>query len=866
MRFIGSHILLMVLSIVLTGCANSGSGKSVLYSTPFFTLFSDSLVEGNTTVRALTAMDIKSNYHVKHHPIPAAVSFRLSVNGRDNEFPRGLCHYAVVADTDSEVFLFGKPDILPRFQGHDTVAGRSRWRLRVDMRQQLRALASDGYFATPAGDTIYSGTFNGLWARVDLNGLSPVRLRNAGDSIFEADIRLPVDSAVSDGFMWHGDSISDSFPKIASSSLLTDAVFNMSLADLASTDVDMQSLESSCMSVIMSLAALDPVRSMAILRRFIVDGAVRRQSGAGGGWPVVNSEVLWGAAAWAVFEVTADRAWLREAYDVMEATLERNCQASFISGENLFCGTVAGYESTYPDWMDASGIYNSYLLVNNIYYARVCDVMADMAILLDRDAAGYRKMAVDLRDAVNFRFWLPVEGYFSRMIYGAPYGVMLPGTDNRGQALASLWNVTIPEMEESLMDNTPLTPWGPAQFTPRLPDGNAGQVNLVTPETAALWFFMASSRGNMDMARYAAASLLRMSALSASNTAGCDSSTGEIFNAGAPAGGRYLSAAANAGMVLKGYAGMKFTQEGIEFSPCRPFLNDERLQLSEFRYRDAVLTINVAGSGCHISGFSIDGKPSGRYIFPAGMSGNHTVDITLAHYAGESRSRLRPMQPVNMLPTPELAFDGAVRIADYDSEEDYVSFVDGSVYDEHSPERFTPGSSSGVLRSVTVAVYSDGGRVSFAAKPLVLWQGEAAVIIPADSLAVTGTRFIDDSAVAESFVETTESRRKSMKFNVRARKGKYVFSVLYANGYGSPTNGSMCAVRSLRVNGRRAGLVVMPSLGAGEWRRTAWSGMVKVELVDGDNSLSIDYEEPLCLNAGKRLNAALIKEVRLVRL
>jgi len=811
-------------------------------------------------------MDIKSNYQVKRHQVPAVVGFRLSVNGRDNELPRGLYHYAVVTDTVSEIFLFGKPDRLPQVQGNDTVASRSSLRLRVDMRQQLRAMASDGYFATPAGDTIYSGTFNGLWARVGLNGLPPVRLRNVGDSIFEADIRLAADTVASGGFMWHGDSVPRSFPKIASSSLLTDAVFNMSLADLASTDADMPSLESSCMSVIMSLAALDPDRSMAILRRFIVDGEVKRQSGAGGGWPVVNSEALWGAAAWAVFEVTADRTWLREAYDVMVATLERNCQASFISGENLFCGTVSGYEPTYPDWMDASGIYNSYLLVNNIYYARACDVMADMAILLDRDASGYRKMAVDLRDAVNFRFWLPAEGYFSRMIYGAPYGVMLPGTDNRGQALASLWNVTIPEMEESLMANTPLTPWGPALFTPRLPDGNAGQVNLVTPETAALWFFMASSRGNMDMARYAAASLLRMAALPASNTAGCDSSTGEIFNADAPIGERCLSAAANAGMVLKGYAGMKFTHEGIEFSPCRPFLNDERLQLSGFRYRDAVLTINVTGSGCQISAFSIDGKPSGRYVFPAGMSGNHTVDITLAHAAGESRSRLRPALPVDMLPTPELAFDGAVRIADYDSEEDYVTFVDGSIYDEHSPERFTPGPASGVLRSVTVAVHGSGGRVSFAARPLVSWPDEATVIIPADSLAVTGTRLIDDPVVAESFVETTESRRKSMKFNVKVRKGEYVFSVLYANGYGSPSDGAMCAVRALRVNGRRAGLVVMPSLGAGEWRRTAWSGIVKVELVDGDNSLSLDYEEPLCHNAGKRLNAALIKEARLVRL
>ncbi len=863
--------LLLFVTLILGGCTGHGSGRGVLYSSPQFTLFTDSLVEGNTIVRAASPWEMSSNYTVPYRPISSLIRFRLSVNERDNELPEGCWHYMLLNDSVSvsEAVPFGRSDNIPASAiMSDTLPRNYIWRLRVDMRGPLRDIGRKGYFTTPAGDTIYSGSFNSLWVTLPLRGSSPVRLRNAGDSVFEAVIPLSPAPEVTRQLVWHKDSLPGGYPSVRSSSQLTDAVVNMSLCDIAemikTEDVE---TEPACMAVILALAVVDPEGSMEVLRSMVEDGEVRRQPGIGGGWPVVNSEVIWGAAAWAVFEVTGDRAWLGEAFDVLVSTLERNYAAAFVSRESLICGTVQNYTSTYPQWMDASGIYGSYSLLNNIYYIRAFDVLADMGALSGRDASLWRKRAAALREAVNFRFWLPSEGFYSRMIYGSPYGVMMQGTDNVAQALASLWHISVPEMSVSIMDHAPLTPYGPATVTPQVSETACYPFNSVSPETNLLWYLMACRAGNMAMAGYTAAAQLRMAALAVSNRGVCDASSGVIDITADNPMRRLTGAAANVALVLKGYAGMKFGPEGMEFSPCRPFANDENLCIEGIRYRNADLTVNITGSGRHVAAFSIDGVPSGRHLFPAGLGGRHTVDITLTHTPGERRQMTR-FSPVSlMLPTPQLSATGdsyRVSGAGKLTDGDILTFVDGSLYDEHTLEEFSLSPPIG-LRAVTVSASNRAGAVSYAAQPVLSWGRGSEIVIAADSLAVPGTKLIEDEKTASAFVETTGSRRKRMRFSVMARAGRYVLSVLYANGYGPVSDGSMCAVRSLYVNGARAGLVVMPALGPGEWRRTSWSSPVWIDLHEGDNMLSVEYDDPLCRNADGRLNTALIRCIRIVR-
>lgn len=864
--------LLLFVTLLLGGCTGHGSGRGVLYSSPQFTLFTDSLVEGNTIVRATSPFDMSSNYAMPYHPISSLIRFRLSVNGRDNELPAGFWHYMLLNDSVSvsEAVPFGRSDNVPASAiMSDTLPRNHIWRLRVDMRGPLRDIGRKGYFTTPAGDTVYSGSFNSLWVTVPLRGVGPVRLRNAGDSVFEAVIPLSPAPDVARQLVWHTDSIPPDYPSVSSSSQLTDAVVNMSLCDIAAglAGTGDIGVEPACMAVIMALAAVDPEGSAAMLRSMVEDGAVRRQSGIGGGWPVVNSEVIWGAAAWAVFEVTGDRAWLSEAFDILKSTLERNYAAAFVARDSLICGTVSDYTSTYPQWMDASDIYGSYSLIDNLYYIRAFDVLADMGVVLGRDAMLWRKRAASLREAVNFRFWLPAEGFYSRMIYGSPYGVMMQGSDNVAQALASLWHISVPEMSESIMDHAPLTPYGPAAVTPQVSETARYPFNSVSSETNLLWYLMACRSGNMAMARYTAAVQLRMAALAVSNRGVCDAYSGEINTMEQDPVMRLKGAAANVALVMKGYAGMKFGPEGIEFSPCRPFANDENLCIKGIRYRNAYLTVNITGSGRHVASFSIDGVPSGRHLFPAGLGGRHTVDITLTRAAGESRQMTR-FSPISlMLPTPRLSMDGdSYRVSGTGklTDGDILAFVDGSLYDEHTPEEFSLSPAVG-LRSVTVSASNRAGSVSYAARPVLSWSRGSEIVIAADSLAVPGTKLIEDEEVASAFVETTGSRRIRMRFRVEARAGRYLLSVLYANGYGSASEGSMCAVRSLYVNGSRAGLIVMPALGAGEWRRTSWSSPLWVDLHEGENMLSIEYDDPLCRNADRRLNTALIRCIRVIR-
>ena len=99
------------------------------------------------------------------------------------------------------------------------------------------------------------------------------------------------------------------------------------------------------------------------------------------------------------------------------------------------------------------------------------------------------------------------------------------------------------------------------------------------------------------------ASLYRTTALMATNMQNIVASTGSCASS-ANSGNALLGVAANLSIPIRVFAGIEFTEDGIKFHPLVPKSWNAKKELTNLKYRKAVLDITVQGYGDKVSACS----------------------------------------------------------------------------------------------------------------------------------------------------------------------------------------------------------------------------------------------------------------------
>ena len=149
----------MCFAAMLSGCTNPRHSRDTIYSCREFTVYTDSVVQGDYVAKAVSPTQIVTNYRSPLvSGVSPAVAFRFSINSRDNELMPGQNHYALIGNPadSAKVYLFGDntSESTP-YESTDTLPENTPWTLRVDMRPMLRAFDMQGYYTTPTGDIIF---------------------------------------------------------------------------------------------------------------------------------------------------------------------------------------------------------------------------------------------------------------------------------------------------------------------------------------------------------------------------------------------------------------------------------------------------------------------------------------------------------------------------------------------------------------------------------------------------------------------------------------------------------------------------------------------------------------------------------------
>ncbi|MCU0625481.1 MAG: hypothetical protein MUF21_03210, partial [Gemmatimonadaceae bacterium] len=168
-------------------------------------------------------------------------------------------------------------------------------------------------------------------------------------------------------------------------------------------------------------------------------------------------------------------------------------------------------------------------------------------------------------------------------------------------------------------------------------------------------------------------------------------------------------------------------------------------------------------------------------------------------------------------------------------------------------------------REIQLAAADSAGHESFASQPRIAGDGGR----PWRSLPLG----LDDASrrclLAESCAMSgnaapgvrTEQGGPPIRFRVRiARTGRYQLRVRYANGNGPVNTDDKAAIRTLRVDGRDAGVIVMPQRGAGAWGDLGASSAVDLALRAGLHELALVWT-PHDRNMHGTVNSAIVAAI-----
>ena len=608
------------------------------------------------------------------------------------------------------------------------------------------------------------------------------------------------------GRPWHKRQEQPSMmPEYNSDQPLVDALYNMSAERIVDA-IDSHghftgshNISRLYCSIYLSLAALKPHQSMATLRTLVDrDSIIMQREGQ---WPVVSDHIGWATAAWEVYKTTGDREWLAYCKHVIEKTLSINSKVLVDNNTGLTHG--AGYTTSRPlgvrrmTWMNYNDLFACMSLGNNILTARAWAVLGDMSDELGIENT-YDEEAQHLKDAINQYLWNENRGFYSSFLYGMAIPHQSPTTDNTSQAMCVLWGIADDERAENLIAHTPVSDKGVNVTYPAHNPLEPYFANASWATTQALWNLAAAWVGNENALRRGLGALYRAQALYQSRDIHIKNVTIDQLG----------TSASNAAMILRVLLGMDFKNEGIEFAPMVPAGMPGTKTLKGLNYRKAVLDFTLEGTGGEIVSITDNGEPLESAFLPRDIEGRHHIVITVKPNSRHSQQVTIHKDEALLPYTPTVVWKGDTgHIVDYIPGTPYRLSVNGELSQVNDSVFVLPETEGYTEFSVEVAgKYGNG----FMSKPLFRFglTPQMAFFPPntGDSIAIT------------VWV---------------AHGGDYLLDVGY-----HPTG--TLDVRRVSANDHPMGTLVMAKGNVLSENELAYSNMVLVKLLKGENQIQFD--------------------------
>lgn len=874
----------------------SVTGQS-MYSSKEFSVFPDKVQQGKYTGKALSATSMISDYRSpdadKYSP---HITFKFSINLRDNEMPSGKDHVVTLMPKNGSAtttVVFGKQFIEKKEIPEGTnLAPNTRWTIRADLRQVFRDFETIGFYTMANGDQLTRDDFKGIyvagaqaplmWDFNNLHTREGLKLEDPdGDHIYETTLLMNAkeNEKITDD-SWNKTLNTEEYAQYKSDYVISDAIYNLSLEEMLRAIEPDSTFRTGkewsgvwtrdiSYSIIHAMAYMQPrVAKYSLMRKVSKDKRIIQDTGTGGAWPVSTDRMIWATAAWEIYKATGDMDWLKEAYEIIKNSIEDDLQnvydphTGMVKGESSF---LDWREQTYPLWMQPADIFESECLGTNAVHYMANISLAEMATILgNKDVAEkHRRIADRIKEGINNHLYMPDKGYYAQYLYGRNHKVVSPKAEALGEALSVISGIA-GDKAERVISNTPVNPFGIPCIHPQIPGIPPYHNNAVWPFVQSYWLQAAAKTGNEESVMQSIASIYRPAALFLTNKENFVTETGDFGGTQINSSIMLWSLSGNISLVHKVLFGIRFNPDNLEFKPFVPQAMKGKRTLTGFKYRKAVLDIEMNGFGNSISSFSIDGqKQSGdSYTIPETLEGRHTITIELngTHKPSETN-----MMPVTFaLQTPVLK-DNEGRIS-WEPIKDaslYIIMVNGQEL-IRTTNNMIQLENKPILQECQVIAVDKNGIESFASEPYLLLPTGATFIVEAESNTQPDSKPYKGFS-GNGFVEVSKEKNTTLPFRISVKEeGTYSIDFKYSNGNGPVNTENKCAIRTLYVDGNRVNSIVLPQRGKEEWSNWGYTNALEVKLTPGNHTITLKFE-PANENMNKEINQAMVDFMRLRR-
>lgn len=666
-------------------------------------------------------------------------------------------------------------------------------------------------------------------------------------------------------------------PQYRSEYLLSDALYNLSLEEMQKAIEPDSTFRTGARwagvwtrdisySIILSMAILQPQVAKISLLKKVGHRRIIQDTGTGGSYPVSTDRIVWAIAAWEIYKVTGDRKWLEQVYPIIKQTIQDDCanvydhKTGLVHGESSF---LDWREQTYPAWMQPADIYNSAALGTNAVHYQANRVMEQMALALNlkAEAKKFNLIANQIKKAINKYLWQPDKGYYGQFLYGRNYLIRSPKSEALGEALCILFDVSGKDGQKEIIAKTPTMTYGIPCVYPQIPTMFNYHNNAVWPFVESYWVLAAAKAGNSESVMRGIAAIYRAAAFFLTNKENFVAASGDYNGTRVNSSNMLWSLSGNLSLVYKVLFGMEFQVDRLRFHPFVPQALAGNRTLKNFKYRSALLDIELDGFGDHVSGFYLDGKAYREPAVPADLSGKHQIRIVLSSNADETRS-MPFFAPKETLQTPRVKrADGRLSWTFIDSASLYRVYRNGKLLlstTDSSINLKTDG-------EYQVVATDREGYESFASEPEEILSPEKAFTIEVEKfVSPSSLPYINYTHTGFVEISKTKNRELSIPLHIQI-SGVYALSFRYANGNGYVYNNNKCAFRALKLDGRPIGTAVFPQRGPDQWSKWGYSNSIQTKLNKGDHLVTLQFTESN-ENMNLETNQALIDHMRAVLL
>ncbi len=571
-----------------------------------------------------------------------------------------------------------------------------------------------------------------------------------------------------------------------------------------------------------------------------------QDTGTGGSYPVSTDKIITMLSVWETYLADGDEDHLSYFYDVCSNTIKQDMNVAYDNDAGLFRGETCGLDwrdQTYPDWTSEtydsglSAIAESKTASVNAIYCRVLEIMSKAAKVLGKGEEAeqaWAKAAKDLKAKISERLWNKDLGLYSSWEYPEYMGSPLAWkADVLGNGFALWFNLGSDSQLDGICENYPLVPYGADTVYPqkqgKLKNADKIYHNFgIWPGWDSILMVGAGYHNNKALAEEIFNSNVRGAATSLTQKEVINYRTGE----GVESDQQLWSIAGTLAGYYRVMFGMNYDENGITFNPYIPNWMQGPFELSNYKYRNAKLTIKLSGEGDKVKSFKVDGKSedAASYVFPNNSTGSHTIEIVMEKSGTEYKIN---KSEDNLVVCPEMP------TMSYSNGKLSWTEKSGLTYKLWTGKDYVPvsGGSCNVDTSVygcysLVAVSSDG-VCSEMSKPIVVSPDR--IKIEAENGTVS-----DSSLISNGYVIDKKSKSAKLTLSVNVKKaGRYQLSGIYNNA-GDATSGISCGIRSVYVDGVDKGSLVFPEVNSA--RKNQTSTHLTLDLENGTHTVKIFYD------------------------